>query len=430
MGVLVLLGLLAWWTFRVVSLPPLLRNLFDEDEAVATAATPPSEEEVFQKELARLPPPPETHDPQVADLIARLRVLPMVPTVLVRAVERDQATPKDQTPAAWSEEELTALKDYQEVFRNAWEPFLSGPRPAWGTFPFSAIFFRSHFPRLSGGDKNLFHYGFYRATQPETWRRGWENEPEFIFRFSRQCSELGMLRFGTLGGWALLDATSLTAFCEETIRNSDFFFTLPPSQDPETLLALAPVPPTIETLRQGLQVDRVIFLKSAEYLQSLPPGTPATVALTRLWENKSDAEWFLRRANDPKTAQELAEIFRMGADQVGSFEQKTYLSGPAWRQWLAGDLNIGIHPLFKDAWKGLQEFEQKNLEYRVALAFLRASAAYRQSGLEGMRNIPDPARPGSFLTLTSSTNDITLSSALPTGDGGNYRFTLEIPAAP
>jgi len=47
-----------------------------------------------------------------------------------------------------------------------------------------------------------------------------------------------------------------------------------------------------------------------------------------------------------------------------------------------------------------------------------------------MRNIPDPARSGFFLSVTDTTNGITLSSAFPGKPGENYRFTFEVAPTP
>ena len=70
------------------------------------------------------------------------------------------------------------------------------------------------------------------------------------------------------------------------------------------------------------------------------------------------------------------------------------------------------------------------MRFQVSLAFLQASAAYRKTGIEGMRSIADPARPGSFLAITNSTNGITLSSAFQPKGGGNYSFTFQPAPAP
>jgi len=277
--------------------------------------------------------------------------------------------------------------------------------------------------------KDLLCYGFYDPEQPQTWGHQLESQPEFYLRLFRQSTTIGTLRFGTFSGWAVTDVTSSAKYSEETIRKSDYFF-FDSSLDPRGLLSLSPPPPTISTLRAGLRTDRAVFLRSAEYLQSLPMGTAVQVALTRLLGDREDAEWFIRNVNHPKTAQELATILQQGANQIGSLEQKTFFSGPAWRQWLAGDLGSGLNPAIAGALTGIQEFEQTALKYQVALAFLNAASAFRESGVEGMRKIPDPARPGFFLTVTESANGITLSSAFQEKPGENYRFTFQPVATP
>ena len=423
------LGLFAWWTFRTVSLPPDLRDLFEEDEAIAAAAIPPTEEERFQQELARLPAPPQNHAPQVATLVARLRELQNVPPILVQAVQRDKATPKDQTPPPWSETEWAALNAYQAKFLDAWESFFSAPIPEWANFPDSALYFRSQFPLLSKESKDLFSYGFYEPGRPESWTLRVENQPDFFLRLFRQCTYLGTLRFGILSGWTVSDTVAAADYSEQTIQKSKYFF-FQPNPVPEQILGLAVATPTTSSLREGLKTDRAVFLRTAEFLQSLPAETSAHVSLTRVLGNQRDAEWFLRRIGHPQTSRELAILLRHGADQIALLEQKTFLSAPAWRQWLSGNIGDGLNPVLREALAGMQEFEEKTAEYRVALAFLQASAGYRKSGVEGMKNIPDPARPGSFLRVTTSTNTITLSSGLKTRKGKDYSFSLDPAQAP
>ena len=384
---------------------------------------------LLEKALAELPDPPSNHSPEVTQLILRLNELQAFPSALVQAVKRDRDTPKEQPPPSWSELELEALRNYQAKFRLAWEPFLSGPVPDWERFPDSAIFFRSQFPPMSPSYRDTFSYGFYEAGQPQSWSIEPANQPEFYLRLFQKTSTLGTLRFGSLSSWAATDAVCAARLCEEMIRKSDYFFS-PQTQNPEELIPLAPPAPTVETLRKGLKTDKAVFARTAEYLESLPPQTPAKFGLTRLLTDEGDASWFVSHVDHPKTVRDLAAILRQGAEQIGSLEQKTFLSGPAWRQWLSGDLDKGLNPALRESLKGMQEFEQTTMQYRVALAFLQASAGYRRSGLEGMRKIPDPARPGSFLTVTDSTNGMTLSSAFQPKEGENYSYTLEAPTSP
>jgi len=425
-AVLLLLAAMAWWITGRLAVSHSVREFFlgEQESPTQPEASPVEQEKVLlDKILAELPPPPSEHCPEVATLIQRLQELQNIPALVVQAVRRDRDTPKDQTPTSWSEAELQALRDYQAKFREAWEPFLSGPTPDWAKYPDSAIFFRE-FPPLANSYQNIFHYAFYEAEQPQTWGGESENQAEFYLRLFRQTSTLGTLRYGSLSGWAVTDATSGAKVSEEMIRKAGYFFS-PQSQNPEELLPWTPSPPTVATLREGLKTDRAVFFRSAQYLESLPPQTPAKIGLTRLLGDEGDAGWFVSHVNNPKTVRDLATILRQGADQIGSLEQKTYLSGPAWRHWLTGDLGSGMNPALQGALKGMAEFEQVQMRYQVSLAFLQASAAYRKSGVEGMRNIPDPARPGSFLSVTNSTNGITLSSAFQEKDGKNYSFTFE-----
>ena len=243
-----MLGLLACWTLQLVSVPPSLRTLFDEDEAIATAAIPPPEEEAFQKELLRLPPPPENHAPEVADLLSRLRELQNTPALVVMAVRRDLQTPKDQVPPAWTEFELTALKNYQTKLREAWESFLSGPAPDWRRFPDSALLFRSNFFFLMGPQQDLIRYLTYEPGQPASWEYKPSDDPVFFLRLFRQAGSLGTLRFGTLSGWAVSDVVFRTSLTEKILQESGFFFS-PDRESPDGLLPLAPAPPTILSLR-------------------------------------------------------------------------------------------------------------------------------------------------------------------------------------
>ena len=426
-AVFILLTAIAWWITGRVAISQSVREFFlgEEETSTQLEASPGDQEKaLIEKAVAELPPPPAEHSPEVAELISHLAELQTIPSILVNAVKRDRETPKEQTPPAWSDAEVQALRDYQAKFRQAWEPFLSGPAPNWAKFPDSAIFFRSQFPPMADSYRDILRYGLYEAEQPQSWGGEPENHPEFYLRLFRQTTTLGALRFGTISGWAVTDMVRGAKLSEEMVRKSDYFFS-PRSQNPEELLPLTPSPPTIATLREGLKTDRAVFLETAQYLESLPPQTPAKIGLTRLLEDEGDASWFVSHVNNPKTVRDLATILRQGADQISLLEQKTYLSGPAWRQWLRGNLETGISPALQGSLEGIQDFEKTTLEYQVSLAFLQASAAYRKSGVEGMRNIHDPARPGSFLTIAASTNGITLSSVFQPEEGKNYSFSFE-----
>jgi hypothetical protein len=425
-AVLLLLAAMAWWITGRLAISHSVREFFlgEQESPTQPEASPGEQEKVLlDKILAELPPPPSQHCPEVATLIQRLQELQNIPALVAQAVQRDRNTPKDQTPASWSEAELEALRDYQAKFREAWEPFLSGPTPEWAKYPDSAIFFRE-FPPMTDSYRDIFHYAFYEAELPQSWGGESENQAEFYLRLFRQTTNLGTLRYGSLSGWGMTDATSGVKISEMMIRKAGYFF-FPRSQSPEELPLWTPSPPTVATLREGLKTDRAVFLRSAQYLESLPPQTPAKIGLTRLLGDEGDASWFVSHVNNPKTVRDLATILRQGADQIGSLAQKTYLSGPAWRHWLTGDLGSGMNPSLRGALEGMAEFEQVQMRYQVSLAFLQASAAYRKSGVEGMQNISDPAQPGSFLSVTSSSNGITLSSAFLEKEGKNYSFTFE-----
>jgi hypothetical protein len=271
-----------------------------------------------------------------------------------------------------------------------------------------------------------FKHALHQPEQPSTQ----ENSTEFLLRLIRQTTTLGTLRFGGISGWGMSDAVFLVgAMAEETFQKSKYFFPSR-SENPELLLRWAPSPPTIQTLRSGLKTDHAVFLRAAEYLDSLPANIPASMALTHLLGDKRDAEWFVSHLESPKTTHDLASAIRLGAEQISLLEQKTYLTGPAWRQWATGNPESGLCPALRGSLDGMKEFETTQMEYQVALAFLKASAAYRTTGIEGMRTISDPARPGSHLAVTSSTNGITISSAYQKDGGTNVSFSFKPEPAP
>ena len=338
-AVFILLSAIAWWITGRVAVSHSVREFFLGDEETSTqpeTSLKEQEKSLVDKVFAELPPPPEEHSPEVMALITRLNEIQIIPTILVKAVQRDRDTPKDQIPAPWSEAELEALRDYQIKFQEAWEPFLSGPAPDWAKFPDSAILSRSQYPPLASEEQIC--YGFYKAEQPESWAPGFGAHTEFYLRLFRQCTNLGTLRFGTLSGWGLTDTVFVANLTEMEIRSSDYFFS-PQSKNPEEIIPLVSIPPSVTTLRRGLKTDRAVFLRTAQYLESLPPQTPAKIGLIRFLGNEGDADWFITHVDNPQYARDLAAILREGAAQIGTLDQKTYLAGPAWRQWLAGDLN-------------------------------------------------------------------------------------------
>ena len=423
-AVFILLTAIAWWITGRVAVSHSVREFFlgEEETSTQPESSPGDQEKVLiEKALTELPPPPSHHSPEVAGLLSRLKEIEVIPVILVNAVKRDRDTPKDQTPTPWSEAELEALTNYQAKFREAWEPFLSGPQPDWEHFPDSALLFRSSGLFLLNDYHDNFEYALHQPGRPSTE----ENANDFLLRLIRQTTTLGTLRFGGLSGWGMSDAVFLVgAMAEETFQKSKYFFPSG-SENPELLLRWAPSPPTIQTLRSGLKTDHAVFVRAAEYLDSLPGNIPASMALTHLLGDKRDAEWFVSHLENPTSTRDLASAIRLGAEQISLLEQKTYLSGPAWRQWATGNPESGLCLALRGSLDGMKEFETTQMEYQVALAFLKASAAYRATGIEGMRTIPDPARPGSYLAVTSSTNGITISSAYQKDGGTNVSFSFK-----
>lgn len=380
-GVFGLLGLLAWWTFEVVSVPPSLRTLFDEDEAIATAAIPPTEEEQFQKELARLPAPPENHAPEVVALLQRLKNLPPPPYLLQAARQRDSSARSGEAPLPWNQAELAADEAAANSFLAAWEPFLQGPPVAWENYPDSARLFRSSLLALlqePGGGKSYSELLLLSD-----------------YQLIKKLQGLGTLRFGALSSWSSTDTVKLSEILVDQLRTFE-------GSDLElrNLRANYPLPPTIEHLRRGLRIDRELFLAASRYLTSLPRSTRAKAGLTAYLGDAGDASWFVSLL--PEGSREvgaLASLLSQSAEQILGLEQKTYFTGPAWRQWLEGNPAQGLSPWLADALEGMKAFESVRLHHQVSIAFLDAALAYRESGLDAARRIPDPARPGKFLEV-------------------------------
>lgn len=383
-GVLVLLGLLAWWTFHTVSLPPSLRNLLDEDDAIATAAVPLSEEARFRQELNRLPAPSENHAPEVAALLLRIRNLPPAPYILQVARQRNAAVRQGETAPPWNSAELAAEAESQAAFQEAWEPFLNGPPVAWEQYPDSARLFRNKLLQLvehpdGGGILNELRMG-----------------PNF--RLVKKLQGLGTLRFGEMTSWSLTDTVILSKLLLD--QNTSF------GGSDELLRAMIsdfPPPPSLEHLRSGLRVDRVLFLSAARYLESLPPFSSAQMGLTKFLADAENVDWFLGRFPKPATdVVTLAAQLRQASQQISSLEQKTFLPSQAWRQWLAGNPTQGLPRILAESLQGMQEFEITRSRHQLTQAFLQAALAYRESGLEASRRTPDPARPGQFLQVETS----------------------------
>ena len=381
----------AWWTFRAVSLPPVLRDLFEQDSAIAAAATPQTEEERLQEELSQLPPPPENHAPEVAALLQRLRNLPPAPYILQVARQRDLAVRQGEDTPPWNPAELAAENESKEAFLEAWEPFLSGPPVAWEKYPDSARFFRSNLfnllenPNVGKGSEELF-------LSPD-------------FRLIKKLQGLGTLRFGALSSWSFTDTVWLSNFLSDkttSFQGSDDLL--------RATVANFPPPPSIEDLRSGLRIDRSLFLSAAQYLEGLPPSTSARLGLSRFLEKPQDTDWFLHRLSRPDLdVIGLATYLRQASPAISSLEQKTFLPNQAWRQWLAGSPAQGLPVILADSLRGIQEFETTRMRHQLTQAFLKAALAFREAGLDAARQTPDPARPGQFLII-ETTDDATVIS--------------------
>ena len=428
LAVFFLLGLFAWWTFQTVSLPPVLRDLFVEDEAIATAATPATEEEQFQQELARLPSPPENHAPEVAALRERLRNLPPIPYIVSNAMTRDAATPQDETPPAWSDLELQSLRSIQAAYFAAWEPFLSGPAPDWKSFPDSILFFRSKNNPSLGTSKDyarILRYLPGGESEPPSWT--WV---EFSVKYLRQTWGVGAVRLGgDLSSWSTTDTVS-TAEKAGKITASLIAQENYPLEDLQALRSILPAEPSLENLRNGLDGDRSLFLRMADFLESLPPSTAARTGIVKWLPDDSDADWYLRNAGQPPLAKDLASLLRQDAEQLEILRQKTFLPGPAWRHWLSGNPGAGLTPLLAQGLGGFKEFEAIRQAYRVTQAALDARIALEEGGVNAARRIPDPSRSGSFLQVEETESGIRISSFyIPEGQTNGLSFLVPASSA-
>jgi len=392
-AIFLLLGLFAWWTFQTVSLPPALRDLFEEDSAIATAAVSSNEEERFDQELRRLPAPPENHAPEVAALLQRLRTLPPAPYILQVARQRDSAVRQGENAPPWNPAELAAEAESKAAFLAAWEPFLSGPPVEWEKYPDSARLFRSNlFTLLENPNGQKFAEELFFGPD---------------FRFIKMLRGLGALRFGSLSSWSFTDTVMLSKFLLD--KTTSF-------QGSDDLLRATvgdfPPPPTADDLRSGLRVDRSLFLSAAQYLESLPPSTSAQLGLTSFLDEPGDAEWFLGRLPKPDLdVIGLAAHLRQASRQISSLEQRTFLPYQAWRQWLAGNPAQGLPVILADSLRGIEEFETTRTRHQLTQAFLKAALAFREAGLDASRQTPDPARPGQFLQVETSDGGTVISTS-------------------
>lgn len=425
--VILLLGLFAWWTLQTVSLPPAVRNLFEEDQAVVAAASPPPTEEGWRAESDRLPPWPQEHAPEVTALLERLKNLPPMPYLLANALARDAAIPRDQKPPPWSAEEISALEDFQQTYLQAWQPFLEGPAPDWPKYPDSILLFRSTM-LLLGQNKKAAQLLTYRPGERKSVDcvSNPEEAPELMLPLLRQCRNLGAIRFGILQ-WEYSETIRTAEFTANGVMN----LVSEPGVSREWLeslrAGLAPAP-TMLDLRASLAADRALFLRAAEFMENLPLGTTAPAGLFRLLRDEGDARWYLRSSGNPQTASEVGLQLRRDVEQLENLRQKTFLSGPAWRQWLSEDPGQGLNPLLAKGLGGFLAFESVRMNYLVALSALEARIALEREGLEAARGVPDPARPGSFFQAEAKPEGVLLSSAyIPPGKTNALSFFVPTP---
>jgi len=409
MVVFLLLGGFGGWTFQTVSFSPALSDLLPEDEAIA-AAWPTSAADRGDRQWDQLPPPPSQHSPEVSALLERLRGLPPVPYIVQAARQRDASVREGETAPPWSAEETAAENRMAEAYREAWRPFFESTQIAWDQFPDSVRLLRSEITRILDLPPN-YRYSYMFMIFPDMNLYG-------------PLRRLGALRFGTdallQNGWAGLDTVSLAVYGRR-------FFPDQAGLGIELDSKKVPPPPQIEDMRMGLRSDRALFLSAGDYLAALPRETPALPALERFLGSRENARWFLARLPGIETAAHLAAQLRQDADQISELENKTFLSGSAWRQWLEGDPAVGLSPVLRDSLEGLRQFEKARLEYQVAMSLAEAAEKIRAGDSAGARRIPDPAAVGSFLRLEDSMGMVTVSSALPSEENPSARTSLEIP---
>lgn len=427
LGVFLSLGLFAWWIFRTVSLPPVLRDLGGVDEAVASAAKTPGPTELFQEQLARLPAPPEDHAPEVVALLQRFRSLPPVPYFLEEALTRDKSTPQGETPPMWSLAETQALEAAQKAYQQVWEPFFKGPIPDWKNFPDSILLFRSqsqpvwilvkkyeelwnYLPGIPGGRNSLENVRFYLA-------------------YLRQIRNLGTLRLGREPGpWNLSETirvADLTAnVLEVGVLSQNYSL-----NDLRGFQDELPPPPTLEDLRLGLESDRSLLSRAADYLAALPGDTPARVGWVRWLQNETLADWFLEKAGQPARTTDWVAQLRAGLAQLEQLRQKTFLPATAWRQWLAQNPGIGLAPWLAQGLGGFEEFEATRMRCLLTRSVLEARILLNQGGWVAARRLPDPARPGAWLQIEEVAGGLRVSSAyLRPGD--TNAWSVLVPPVP
>jgi len=305
----------------------------------------------------------------------------------------------------------------QTSFKEAWLPFLSSPTPDWKSFPDSIALFRFQGDFLSTDWQvlaDLTNPIPQLPQQPEQFQN-----PEFTLAYLRQIRTLGSLKFGANTDSEGV-ANKMMKILETRVIRDDF-----PTL---TLLAVRenlPPPPSLEDLRSGLEADRALFLRAAQFLQSLPTGTSAAAGITRWMDRKAETAWGLNEYGRFRLASELAADLNRKAAELDRLMQKTFLSAPAWRQWLSGNPGYGLSPLLVDGLGGFQAFEQTRSDYLVAKGALDVRILLQTQGAEAARKVPDPLLRGAFFQLEETEDRLTTfcSYTLP-GDDEPARIRL------
>jgi len=416
LALFILLGAFGWWTFRSVSLPTSLRDLFEEDQAIAAAAAPGLEEEARMAEWAKLPPPPQEHAPEVSALLTRLQGLPPIPPLLELALRRDAQASPGETPSPWNESELQALEQVRTAFRQAWEPFLAAPPPAWPTYPDSTALFRFQ------GDFLSADWGPYAALvnlQPgNPQNRDSLDDPEFQLRYLGQLRRLGTLSWNETDGVGV--SARIVKLLEEKVLPENF--TLETLQAVRRSLSAALSP---EDLRAGLDADRALLLRAAQYFSSLPAGTPPDFAVARWLGRAVGTDGILLEGGTFPDARALANHLQQQAAGLDALRQKTFLAGPAWRQWLAGNPESGLSPWLGRRLAGMRFFERNRKEWGVIGGALDVRIALEENDGTQARRIPDPLQPGSFFQIEETDAGMrTFCSYVPDGETQPASFPL------
>lgn len=416
LALFLLLGAFGWWTFRSVSLPTSLRDLFEEDQAIAAAATPGQEEDPWMAEWAKLPPPPEEHAPEVAALLARLQGLPPIPPLLELALRRDAAASPGEPPSPWNESELKALEEVRTAFREAWEPFLAAPPPVWQNHPDSIALFRFQGDFLSADWGAYAELVNLEPGNPQDEDR--LDDPEFQLRYLGQLRRLGTLSWSETDGVGV--SARIVKLLEEKILPENF--TLETLQAVRRSLSAAL---TLEDLRAGLDADRALLLRAAQYLSSLPAGTSPDLAMARWLGRAADTGRIPWEDEKFPDARAWAAQLKEQAAGLEALRQKTFLAGPAWRQWLAGNPESGLSPWLARRLAGMRFFERNQKEWGVICGALDVRIALEENDGTRARRIPDPLQPGSFFQIEATEAGVrTFCSYIPDGEEQPASFRL------